>query len=434
MVSNSSAISSLASEPRPQRKLSNWIKSYVDWVGPRVRVPPQYTAWCGIYAIACALERKVRIPEKYLGGYNCDPFLFVMLIGEPGIGKGTSMNQVKRILKQLPTLNIGDNVFTKERLYQQLIEVPRSALYLILGEFADVLQKNKPDIFDTLLKLYDGEDELREGTRMRGTEIAQNPCVNFVAGTNAAWIVANITSGVIGGGLPSRISWVYADEDEAGPIKVFYDLDIEQDAFKSMEDDLVHDLTIIANMSGDMKLTRGAVINRADPDLEKYGDEDAGSWFEKWCQTNKIDIEDANMRNFFARKRTHLHKLAMIHSISVRDDMVITISDYEFAISAVTKTEKRVHKVLGRLGRNEYVGDTSSMVDYVVANGPISKADLWRRYESAAEPRQLNALIEGLVVSERIQAINRTEEVNGEYKDVTYYAIGPALLKTLGNG
>lgn len=381
---------------KPKRRLDDWITSYIEWVTPRVRVPPQYTAWCSIFALSTALERKVKIPRKYLGGFDCDPFLFIMLIGDPGIGKGTSMSQVKHLLYRVGCLNRGENIFTKERLFQQLVELPRSSVYLILGEFADVLQKNKNDVFDLLLTLYDGTDEISEGTRMRSKEIAVRPCLNFIAGTTSAWIIENITSGIIGGGLPSRISWVYADSDEAGPIKVFYDEDVESDAFDALEDDLVHDLEIIANMEGDMKLTRGRVRNSMDPDLAKYGDENAGAWFESWCQSNRLTVEDPNMQNFFARKRTHLHKIAMIRSISLRDDMVITIADYEFAINAVEKTEKKVHKVLGRMGKNIYVEDTMRIRTYITENGPVDDEEIRQRFESAAEPRKLDDLIRGM--------------------------------------
>jgi len=391
--------------PKPQRILKDWIQSYVDWVTPRVRVPPQYTAWCACFAIASALERRVKIPRKYLGGFDCDAFLFIMLIGDPGIGKGVSMKQVQHLLDRVP-LNIGENVFTKERLFQQLMEFPRSAVYLILGEFSEVLQKNKNEVFELLLRLYDGDKRLMEGTRARGRETVNNPSLNFIAGTTSPWIVENITNGIIGGGLPSRICWVYADPDEAGELKIFYHKDTIIEDFTTLEDNLAHDLNIIASMEGDMKITSGAAYNKTDPDLASYGDEDACAWFEHWCRSNKIPhLEDANMQNFFARKRTHLHKLAMIRSISLRDDLVISISDYQFAINAIERTEKKVHKVLGKMGKNIYMEDTARMYAYVIEHGPVEDAELRRVFESSADPRRLNDLILGMEVAQRIMTI-----------------------------
>ena len=243
---------------------------------------------------------------------------------------------------------------------------------------------------------------------MCSSDLVNNPSLNFIAGTTSAWIIENITTGVIGGGLPSRVSWVYADPEEAGETKVFYHKDTVSADFTELEDSLAHDLQIICGMEGDMKITSGAEYNQRDPDLAPYGDEDATEWFENWCRSNKIPhLEDANMQNFFARKRTHLHKLAMIRSISLRSDLVITIADYKFAINAVEKTEKKVHKVLGKMGKNVYMEDTARMYQYVLEHGPVEDAELRRLFESVADPRRLNDLILGMEAAQRIMSLTK---------------------------
>jgi hypothetical protein len=409
---------------KPVRRLDNWLKAYTEWVGPRVTVPPQYTAWCGLFALAASLERKIKIPRKYLGGFDCDPFLYVTLIGEPGIGKGTSMGQVERILSKVPTLNKGEQIFTKERLMQQLIEKPRSAIYLILGELADALQKNKAtDIFGFLLTLYDGKDELSEGTRLRASEVAVRPSLNKLAGTTSAWIKENVSHGIIGGGYPSRVCWVYADRTEAGPVKVFYHRDINLDTFDQKEEDLVHDLNIIANLTGDMKLTDGDWNDR-DDDLRPYGDDNAAYFFEQYEKNLKHDFTDANTENFLARRRTQCHKLAMLHSVSLRSDLVITEADYKFAIKAIETTEKKVHRVLGGIGTNNpYKADINLMVDYVIQEGVVERNTLLIKFEGAAPAQQLINAIEMLKLTERLTEFSKDGKV--------YYGIGASLAKLI---
>lgn len=415
----------------PERKLKKgWIESYIDWARPRTDAPTSFTAWGAMFALAAAVERKIQVPRKYLGSWECEPYLYIMLVGDPGVRKTTSMRQAEQLLQQVPTLFKGPNLFTKEYLIQLLINTPRSAVYITVGEFADLLQKNKVEIYDTLTSLYDGAKELSEGTRSRATEVAIKPCLNMFAATTPSWINRNMDSSVTGGGFASRCIWVYADRSDMGKPKLLYDRDVNEKEFEALEAELVHDLEIIANLQGEMLLTRGRETNESDPRTAPYGDEDSGEWIEAFITKMKPDTSDINLLNYYSRKSLQIVKLAILHSVSERNDMVVTVADFKFAISVLEKTEKKLHKVFGGMGRNIYQEDTSRMMEFIVKHmaetgTPVERAVIFQKYESAATPDVLERLIYGKVVANQILPIDKGGTI--------YYAPHPKYLEQLGS-
>jgi hypothetical protein len=364
-----------------ERKLGNWITAFRDWAIPRTDAPESFVFWAAIYAIAAALRRQVWIPKRHLGSWECSPHLYLMFVGPPGMRKTTSMMSFAHpLLQQVGGLTDGPTFFTKELLTQRLIQSPDSSIYLMVGEFAELVQKNKPgEMYDFLTSMYDSRDSLEVGTMMRGVEKANRPCLNMFAATTPAWIAENMTAGVIGGGFASRIIFVY-EEKLRNPKLIFTEL-MDQFGEDDRSADLLHDLTIISELAGEFDFGEG---------MEKKLNE----WIIHHSESPPSDIR---LMGYHSRKPMMMLKLAMIYSVATKNELVIDEDAIEFGKFALKTTEMNLSKVFGGIGRNEFIFDMDAIIGYVMQEGKVSHDQILSQFRSVAHPSKLQELIGGCV-------------------------------------
>lgn len=301
--------------------------------------------------------------------------------------KTTSMmNFAHPLLNQVGGLTDGPTFFTKELLTQRLIQSPDSSIYLMVGEFAELVQKNKPgEMYDFLTSMYDSRESLEVGTMARGVEKALRPCLNMFAATTPAWIAENMTAGVIGGGFASRIIFVY-EERLRNPKLIFTEL-MDQFGEDDRSADLLNDLQIIAGLVGEFEFT---------PEMEEY--------LNKWVQTHSMNPpSDPRMQGYHSRKPMMMLKLAMIYSAATRNELVIDMESIMFAEQSLMTTEVNLPKVFGGIGKNEYVFDMDAIVGYVIIEKSVSHEQLVSKFKSVAQPVKLQELIQGCVAMGEIQ-------------------------------
>src|SRR5574343_60743 len=76
------------------RKHPNWIRSYMDLVR-HTEPPARYHIWVAITILAAAMSRRCEI---HLGTETFFPNLYTVLVGPPGVRKGTAIRYGTRIL------------------------------------------------------------------------------------------------------------------------------------------------------------------------------------------------------------------------------------------------------------------------------------------------------------------------------------------------
>lgn len=397
-----------------------------------------YVRWTAIYTLATVIERKV---ELSFGAWKLIPNLYIFLVGPPGMRKTATMEDFSsHLIEQVPNIVRGPDFFTKEYLVDRIAKSPRAAVYLMIGEFGDVFQKNGKELYDALITHYDAKKRLTEGTFIRGTQVIEKPCLNMIAGTTPTWIGANMGASVIGGGLASRGIWVF--ENELRAPRLWTD-DLEDiDKFALLENDLLEDLIHISQLEGSFDVPRGLEYNQRHPQLVAYGDRDDRKKIEEWYVKLRSQKSDNNQISLYlARKHVQVLKLAMIHSIAQRDDLVLLWEDVQFGIQAVESTEPKLLRVFGGMGRNPHVEDTERIKDFVLEytaqNGPVPEAIILDKYKDAATPRLLEELLAGLVKTEQISRLQRNEPgVDGDGRKIiqlkTYYGPGVRMLKEIG--
>jgi DNA polymerase III delta prime subunit len=366
-----------------KRKCEHWLKTFVDWMGPRVHVAESYIVFSGLYMLACALRRRVWIPrEGLLGSWDCYPHLYLMFVAPPGYGKTTTITLAEELIAENPVLNKSP-IGSMPKIAHKLSEVSDNSLYIVAEEFGEFMAKMGKEGYEFLTGAFDGKKKMEIDTFARGLEFSQSPCVNFAAGTTLAWISENMPESVIGGGFAARVIFLY--EDQFRWERMYYQ-DVDFKELNKLKDDLEHDLNIICT---DIE---GAF------DIEK----DAMEYVEAWLKTNKPYNRPSKLQGYYTRKKVHLHKLAMLYHISYSNELILNKQDFEVALKFLELSERNLPLIFGQVGKNKYAMDTRSIHQFIIQNGQVSKKEILSQFESVGDVAQLEKLLKHLLDAGRI--------------------------------
>jgi hypothetical protein len=161
-----------------------------------------------------------------MGTFTWYPNLYTVLVAPPGIvSKSSTSDLGMRLLKQIPGIHQGPTTLTWQSLYDAFKEVgsefevsptevrTQFPLYINSSELGITLKMSDTDMVDQLVHMWDGY-ELKKRTRLDGEMIIPTPSLNLIACTTPSWIAENVPQYLIGGGLTSRILFVYGDKKE----------------------------------------------------------------------------------------------------------------------------------------------------------------------------------------------------------------------------
>ena len=362
-----------------KRKCENWLASYKAWVMPRIAAPESYVFWAGVFCLSAAIRRKVYIGKSSLGTWECFPHCYIMLVGPPGFRKNTSMGPAIELLQELSNTDIitkAPAFITKEALLDSIFKSKDSSIYLAVEEFGDLLLKSGPEMYEFLTSMFDAKKSVDQRTQMRGTELAEKPCVNMLAGTTPQWIADKMPESVIGGGLASRIIFIF--EEKAPNSRIFFK-GIEGD-FATLEKNLINDLAHIANnLEGEFQLS-----------------DDVINWMEKWNKDERKKLSNPKLAGFEARKITHILKIAQLFHIAYSDELVLSMDDIKAAIGIVESTERNLPRVFAGVGKNIYSLDSRDITKFISDNPSVPKDKVLREFSTVATVRVLDELLEGL--------------------------------------
>jgi len=374
------------------RHFPNWLTAYLSYASHN-EAPEKFHFWTGISCIAGAVRRQVWIDQAY---FQWTPNFYIIFVGPPGIiTKSTTVSIGGALLRRVPSVTFGPQSITWQALLTALADsetyietepgtfTPMSAVTFSVSELGTFLDPTNRDQLDLLTGLWDGQKGVFDKvTKTQGGDVVENPWVNIIACTTPSWLRDNVTESIMGGGLSSRIIWIWGDRKRH---LVAYPADHVPPGFSDTGDRLVEDLAHIATVCGAMRLSDAA---------KAWGRDWYKSHYERALAGGVA--ADESMSGYISRKQTHLHKIAMILSVAESDSLEIDTKHLVQADALLGAVEAEMHRVFDSIRVTPQARLASLVLDRVPVGG-IEIQTLFREFFTTVEFKEFEAAVKSCI-------------------------------------
>lgn len=358
--------------------------------------PDKFHFWTAVSTVAGALRRRVWIDQAY---FQWTPNFYIIFVAPPGIvSKSTTLSIGMRLLRQIPGIHFGPDAVTWQALTEALANStenvlmpdklyhPMSCITIASSEFGTFLNPKDREMVDVLVSLWDGQLGVWEKkTKTQGSDLIECPWINIAACTTPAWIAGNFPDYMIGGGFTSRCVFVYADKKRK---LVPYPSAVVPDSFKTMEMELINDLKIISSFAGEFTLSKAA---------QKFGEE----WYIAHYDANNSELANSRFAGYLARKQTHIHKLAMVLSVSDNTASPLVISERHLkeAAEITTSIEADMPRVFSQIGLIGITKHADEVLQLLRNFRKLERKELVRNTFNLMGPDELGKSLESLIAA-----------------------------------
>lgn len=381
------------------RNLPDWIDSFM-LLTDNSEPPILFRKWTAISTIAAALQRKVRVD---LGiSLTFYPNFYIVLVGPSATGKGTAMKYASDIIEQIPAIRLSAQATSLQALIRRMKETNltdidmetgqqyyHSSLSIFSNEFTVFLGYYNRELITALCDWYDCHARWTYDTIKRDKEEVIGVWVNLLAGTTPDNIQSSLPMEAIGGGLTSRIIFVF--EEKKNKLVVFPAPTQQEIELQQM---LTHDLEQITLMSG----------------CFRFSEEYIGAYTE-WCHVADANppFYDKKFDGYCGRRRNHLMSLAMVCSASRDDSLVLVKEDFTRSAELLAEVEVKMGLVFRGMGKS----DISSLINDAIVfiqNSLTPDIPIWqfaRYFEGNMDKLSMDRVLFTLEASNYIKLVKR---------------------------
>lgn len=382
------------------RMCDDWITTFMDYTF-NTEPPTLFRKWTAISCIASALQRKIRC--DWGTALTFYPNLYIVLVGPSATGKGTAMNPALNILNEIPAVRMSAQATSLQALIRHLKDTNltdidpitsaqhfHSSLTVFSKEFTVFLGYHNRELMAALCDWYDCDRKWVYETISRKREEINGVWVNLIAGTTPDLIRSSLPIESIGGGLTSRIIFVF-EEKQAKLVALPTETNYERSLFQN----LVQDLEKISLLSGTFTWTDGF----------------AKLW-DKFCHlaVDNPPFVDPKFDGYNGRRRVHLMKLSMIHSISRgRNELLLEEANLNEAMNTLTEVEGKMNLVFKGVGKSDIADIVHRATSFLMTSKtntvPISQ--FMRYFENDLDKFMLDRVISTLEVSRIVKIVHK---------------------------
>ena len=388
-----------------------WHESFWQCVSPHTDAPDNFILWSAISLVGAALKDNVFFET---GVFTLYPNQFIVLVGPPGVGKGTAMNLVKgvvELIKPMPVNTLSDRI-TAERIIERIADGWQPPPKIVGTQ----LQMSSPDhsclLFSEELRVLLGASEwmlefletawsqktFDYQTKNKGNTMIVEMCCSLLAASvpEALQNVQRDNSMVITGGFSSRCLFVYSEQpskDLPWPEALR-----KNPKSKDLHDKLALDLQQISMLHGEFKVTTGARV-----------------LFENFLKKNRLSAsadDSEALANFRARIKAHTLKVAMVLSACRGDELTITDMDMSNAIAEISKVTASLEKLFRGAGDSADSVNCARVQAFIEKHGQTSRKEIMRALHRHIG--SMEALDRMLYVLEAIGFCERTMQGKAE--------------------
>jgi len=343
---------------KQERHLPDWIDAFMLYT-ENTEPPVLYRKWTAISVIAAALQRKCRV--EWGTSLVFYPNLYIVLVGPSATGKGTAMSPGLDLLEDLKHIRIAAQSTSLQALIRRLKETNfndpdletgemqmHSSMTIFSKEFTVFLGYHNRELMSALCDWYDCDRHWTYETIARKKEEIVGVWVNLIGGTTPDLIQSSMPLDAIGGGLTSRIIYIYEEKKSK-----LVPLPMQSQKERELYTTLLHDLEKICMFSGCFKYTTDLM----------------DAWTE-WVNYNEANPPALGKKfdGYLGRRRTHVMKLSMIMSASRNSDdpMVITRDDFERALRTLEAAETKMPLTFKGVGHSDKAGLLRDVLAYLL--------------------------------------------------------------------
>jgi len=377
------------------RILDSWIDSYLIYT-ENTEPPKMFRLWSAISVIAAVLQRKCKLSWGTLTFY---PNLYTVLVGPPAARKGTAMNQAFPFLERL-NFKIAAEAITREALIRELknandndIDIKtgkmvfHSSLTIWAQELTVFLGYNNLQLLSDLTDWYDCRNKWTYRTKLSGTDEITGVYVNLFGATTPDLIKSTMPLDAIGGGLTSRMIFVFEwDKEKTVPYTGLTDKERETEL------SLISDLEKIRMLNGEFKTTPGF--------MELWVD-----WYSN--QEKNLPFRDSKFDGYFQRRGNHIMKLAMVLNASRTSSMIIDKKDLAKAIEILDMTERNMVNTFSGVGKSSTADILSKVMSEVSMAGDegVWYSELLTLFRDDADSWTMDKVINTLMAMKFIKKV-----------------------------
>jgi len=380
------------------RKFSNWLTAYEEYT-KHTESPNVFNRWCGLSAIAAALGRKVWFN---LGRIKKCPNLFVVLVAEPGCARKTqAISYVKDVIREVPAIYTSSDSITPEALLDELEQsrmedqLPtgkvfiHNSLTIIIGEFEAFLghKKDNNKMIILLTDFYDcRQDAFKKRTKHSGGNFIEAVFLNLLSATTPSSIANSFPPAAIGGGLSSRIMFIWS-----GGRKQKIPIPEWTSQLELQKLNLVLDLNTISRISGGYNFS-------------PCGREWWINWYLNFDERDPERLaKDPEITPWYARKPDTIIKVCQCVAAAKRNELLVYAEDFQDALTYVEEVERDMVSAFKTVGRSDITQDISLVLDTITAKGKILESELLQIVWKDVDKNKLNNIIETLLTANRIK-------------------------------
>lgn len=363
------------------RQVKNWVKSYLEYTH-ETESAGVFHKWTAHSLIAGVMRKKCKLA---LGRISVYPNMYVVLVAEPGVArKSQAISYGTPFLEAIPDIYTSADSITREALLQDLetcaVDEPlpdgttfrHTSLNIIAKEFEIFLgQKSENTKMLVLLTdLFDSQDmPWKYRTKNSGNNVVPSVFINMLGATTPESLASCLPPSAIGGGLTSRILFIYA-EKKTKKIPIPY----VTEELVELRDALQKDLFKISKIAGTYVFT---------PEAKDFWIK----WYMSYDETSSSRLcLDKSFDGWYSRKPMYLLKMAQISAASEHSRLEVTEKNLEYAIKNIEDAEISMAKTFRAVGRSAITADVDLIMSIVEERGMILDSELmsivWRDIDS----------------------------------------------------
>jgi hypothetical protein len=254
-----------------------------------------------------------------------------------------------------------------------------SSLTIYAQELTVFLGYNNLQLLSDLTDWYDCRTRWIYRTKNMGTDDITGVWVNLFGATTPSLLQTTLPADAIGGGLTSRMIFVFeAKKGKTVPIPFL------SEHQESLRPQLVHDLESMNLLTGQFK----------------HSTEFVNSYMHWYIhQEENPPFQDDRLAGYVERRANHILKLSMIMSASRTSEMYISGSDFERARVLLEETERNMPRAFSGVGRSALASVTARINAVIHEHGTMDSQEITRRFSHDADSFGLNKAMETLIAS-----------------------------------